>query len=223
MVITHIPQSQGNNALRHTLVQRLLGSIFDGRLRAGSKLAVLRLAKEFGTSSTPVREALVELASAGMVEFVHRRGVVVKPLGPRELRDIHHLRRVLEAEATKCATSCIGMAELEPLEEKLQELVRGPRGSSWSEQAIETDHHLHELIVERCGSERIAHEIGRYSVLIQAIRNVVGNPSGAQLAAVREHLVIVQALIAADANAASAAMGRHIDNSARIAEMAMFE
>lgn len=222
MVGAHILQGQDDSALRYKLMRSLLDSIFDGRLRAGSKLAVMRLAKEFGTSSTPVREALVELASVGVVKFVHHRGAIVKPLGPRELRDIFQMRRVLEVEATKCATGRIGIAELESLEKKLQDLVRKSRSSCWLEQVIATDRHLHGLIVGSCGSARMANEVGRYSMLIQAVHNVVGNPSEAQLAAVREHLVIIQAMIANDSAAAAAAMGRHIDNSAKVAEKVMF-
>ena len=54
-----------------------------------------------GISATPIREALVELESIGVVQFVHNRGTIVKPFGPQQLREIYHLRRVLEANETE--------------------------------------------------------------------------------------------------------------------------
>ncbi len=209
-------------ALRHEVMLRLLKAIFLGALPAGSRLMVLKLAQRFGTSSTPVREALVELDAVGVVEFVHNRGVIVAPFGPEQLRDIYHLRRILEGEAARCACGLVERAELEALRGQMIQLLKEEDGEVWSRSASEADRRLHELVAESCGSARLAREIRRYDTLVQTIREIVGEDRLAQRQAIQEHLAVADAMLEGDAEATARIMAEHIDNAARTAEAAMF-
>ena len=209
-------------ALRQEIVRRLLHSIFKGDLPAKTRLVILRLAERFGTSSTPVREALVELEGLGIVEFIHNRGAMVKPFGRDELREIYHLRRVLEAEATRCACGRTGAVVLESLEERFSQLAQANRRRQWSQEMVEADEQFHDLIVTACGNQRIAQEIRRLNTLVQVIREIVGVQRDAQRQAVVEHLAIVRAMLAGEANEAAEAMARHIDSAANVASASMF-
>ena len=95
------PVSRGN--LRQQVTSRLMTGIFQGRFRSGQRLVVQNLASACQASPTPVREALVELASLGLVELLPNRGAVVQPFGPQEIREISDIRRLLEVEAVRCA------------------------------------------------------------------------------------------------------------------------
>jgi DNA-binding GntR family transcriptional regulator len=79
-------------------------------------LVVQQVAKTYDLSPTPVREALVELASLGLVNLLHNHGAIVRPFGPREVREISQLRRVLETEAARCACACSPSAKLSALD-----------------------------------------------------------------------------------------------------------
>jgi DNA-binding GntR family transcriptional regulator len=57
-------------------------------------------------------------------------------------------------------------------------------------------------------------EIHRYDALVQAMRNVIGNQDRISEVAVREHLEIVNAMLAGDVEAAAAAMAKHVDRAA---------
>lgn len=212
------------SALRRDLVARLMRSIFQGELPAGTKLVAQKLAQRFGVSPTPVREALLELESAGMVQFIHNRGAVVKPVGPQEIQEIYHVRRVLEAEATRCACGRIPLEALRGLDQDLKQLLNDlERGtSSWSERAMETDRRLHELIISSSGNRRLADEIRRYYALIESLRVAVGNERQAQLRAVHEHLALTEALLGVRVEEAAAAMERHIHSTARSVVAVMF-
>ena len=70
----HSLEDLPHGALRHQVVHRLLNAIFLGDLPSGTRLIVMKLAAHFGLSSTPVREALVELEAVGIIQFVHNRG-----------------------------------------------------------------------------------------------------------------------------------------------------
>ena len=209
-------------ALRHELVNRLLADIFEGRLPAGTHLIVMNLTQRFGLSSTPVREALLELESIGVVQFSHNRGAVVKPFGEGQLREIFQIRRILEVEATRCACGRIDVAELQQIKEESLALEGPRRGKSWLEQEMTTDRKFHNMIAARCGSLRLEVEIHRYDALVQSMRNVIGNKDRLPRLAIQEHLAIIDTLMAGNAEAAAAAMGKHINRAAESIVATMF-
>jgi DNA-binding GntR family transcriptional regulator len=209
-------------ALRHEVAQRLLSEIFRGELGAGNRLMVARLADRFGTSSTPVREALLELEALGVIEFVHNRGAIVAPFGAKELREIYDLRRILETEAARSACGRLDRGALETLRKRTDDLADDCTGTERIELALWADLQLHELISAECGNFRLAKEIQRYGTLVQTVREIIGNDSQVQQKAMKEHVGILGALLSEDPAAAAAAMSRHIDGAARSAEDALF-
>ena len=209
-------------ALRHEVVRRLLGAIFRAELPEGTRLVAHALARQFGISATPIREALLELETIGVVEFPHNRGGVVKAFGPRQVREIYHLRRILEAEATRCACGRVDRSALEGLKRKMAELLEETERPDWSEAVMEADQRLHRMVDECCDNERLRDEIRRYNTLIQTTREIVGNQHKAQSQALAEHLPILDALLAGEPETAAAAMARHIDNTAKAVEAVMF-
>jgi DNA-binding GntR family transcriptional regulator len=208
--------------LRHVVMREVLKDIFQGRLPAGTRLMVMKLAARFGTSSTPCREALVELEAVGVVEFIHNRGAEVAPFGPGELREIYQLRRILEVEATRCACGRIPAETVAAFRRELEELRDSPYDEQWSRREVHADLRLHVIIATPCGSPRLAKEIRRYDTLMQTIREIIGHERRAELRALQGHLAILDAMLLGDADATAAAMARHIENSAEEAEKAMF-
>ena len=203
------------------MVDSLLAAIFRGQLREGQWLNTQKLAAQLGVSGTPVREALVELATIGLVEMQHNLGTVTRRFGPLELEEIYHLRAVLEAEAARCACGRILPADLEPLKAEMTALLRA-RGSAWSERAIAADRALHALVARHCGSRRLTEEISRYNTLVQSLREVVGNRSHAQEKGLREHLEIVKALLQKQPARAAQAMRKHVLSTAESVRQALF-
>ena len=73
-----------SEALRETIEEL----IAVGELSPGDPLDETVLANRFGVSRTPIREALIQLASAGLVEIRHRRGASVAQIGPQRLVEV---------------------------------------------------------------------------------------------------------------------------------------
>ena len=215
--------SVSRSAIRHDLVDQLLRDIFEGKLPADSRLIVHKMAAEYGISTTPVREALVELESIGVVAFIHNRGVLVKPFGRQQLREIYQFRKILEVEATRGAAGHIDSRTLSALEKELDSLKNGRTSEEhWASREMASDRQLHELVANHCGSSRLAEEIRRYDRLIQAIREIVGNRQLAQQLALDEHHSIVKALLKNESDASAKAMAEHIDRTASSVEEVIF-
>jgi DNA-binding GntR family transcriptional regulator len=85
-----------DQSLSDAVVDRLRAAIWSGVYAPGDRLVERRLAREFGISHIPLREALARLTEEGLVERLPRRGARVASLTPRMLEEVSSLRVVLE-------------------------------------------------------------------------------------------------------------------------------
>jgi len=213
---------------RPALVREIIADVFTGAFAPGQRMRVEHLGQRYGVSATPVREALVELAGMGIVELQPNRGAALRPFGPRQLREIYQVRRILESEAARGACGRIAPFELEDLQRELARLVKTKKDRKWSDQTRVIDTRLHELVSERCGNERLAHEIARYRDLYHSLRDVRHGKRRlrsdyAQMHENAEHLDVVRALMSGDGEQAAQAMTRHIESASAALEKELFD
>src|SRR4051812_47393251 len=174
------------------VAKRILQLIFTGELHGGDRLIEEEVAERIGVSRTPVREALSELAGVGGITLKPNHGAIVREFGANQIREIYHVRKILEAEATRLCAERINDESLREIREKTQEFLNASsRGADWSGDAMALDQQFHELLANSCGNERLTEEIGRYRTLVQSIREAVGNTSNAQDFALIEHTLII--------------------------------
>ncbi|QDT42851.1 HTH-type transcriptional regulator McbR [Gimesia alba] len=224
MSTTNLPGSfsmvpRGN--IREVVVQRILTAVIRGEFPIGHRMVIQNLAEQFGVSATPVREALVELASIGIVENLPNRGAVMREFGVMQIREIYQLRRILEVEAVRTACGKIEPRLLSELADEFAAIAKEARDASWSQKAMALDIRLHSLIAAHCGSVRLQDELRRYNTLIQAIREVVDNESQAQEIALSDHEEIIKALQKNDCDKAASEMEQHIRKTANLVEKLM--
>lgn len=86
-----------------------------GQLPPGHHLDEAELAAKFGVSRTPIREALIQLASMGLLMIRPRRGAVVAEIGPRQLVEMFEVMSELEAMCGRLAGRRMSSAEHERL------------------------------------------------------------------------------------------------------------
>ncbi len=99
------------------VLSRLRDLLFRGILRPGARIDQAELAKSFGVSTVPVREALLRLQSAGLVQVVSHRGVFVSEVSVAELVDIYTTRELLEEQAARLSVVHLTAEDMEFLEE----------------------------------------------------------------------------------------------------------
>ncbi len=85
-------------------------AILNGELTSGSRLVQAELAAMLDVSTTPLREALRDLATEGPVQFDPHRGAIVTELSEDDLHDIYELRLVLEPLAMRQAVDKVSSA-----------------------------------------------------------------------------------------------------------------
>jgi DNA-binding GntR family transcriptional regulator len=199
------------------VAELLLAEIFNGSLRAGQHLVIKDLSARYQVSSTPIREALVQLEGAGIVDFAPNCGAVVRRFTSADVKEVSQVRRSLECEAVRNACGRIDIAELHEIADGLRKMQSAKRRSvAYVEKARQLDSRLHDLIAESCGNRFLAMELGRLKMLFRALRDAAWDERIAFNDYYRfdeeatEHLEIVAALLEGDARRASRAMARHI-------------
>jgi DNA-binding GntR family transcriptional regulator len=203
---------------RQAIVTTLLEDVFRGRFRAGQHLVTEGLAKRFGVSHTPIREALIALAGIGILDLLPNRGAVVRRVTARDVREIMHVRWALECAAVRSACGRVDLKELDNLAEALRRQTRTPtsNGAKFIGEARAIDSRLHDLIAHSCGNAFLANELSRLKLLFRAFRDVsyvqyeARNDFRRLAEEAHEHLAIVEALRASDRREASRAMTRHL-------------
>ncbi|MFS2117573.1 GntR family transcriptional regulator, partial [Herbaspirillum frisingense] len=94
-----------------TLRESIEEMIAVGKLAPGQHLDETSLAEEFGVSRTPIREALIQLASMGIVEMRPRRGAIVAEIGPQQLIEMFEVMAEFEAMCGRLAARRMTPAE----------------------------------------------------------------------------------------------------------------
>src|SRR3954469_14625076 len=112
-------ESTDNDQMRSALVDQIAAAIrqriMTGEIAIGAQLRQAELAAELGVSRTPVREALRQLQTSGLIEVVPNRGAVVRVPVPWEVREAYEVRAELEGLACERAVSRINDGELDEL------------------------------------------------------------------------------------------------------------
>jgi DNA-binding GntR family transcriptional regulator len=129
MPLTREPRT----ATAHEYARReLRRAIIDGDLPGGMHLRQERLAKELGLSTTPIREALRDLATEGLVVFVPQHGAVVRELRLADVKEIYELRKILEPVAIRQSLGDLAAADFAQADELLMRMDREKDAVAWA-------------------------------------------------------------------------------------------
>ncbi|MFV1877650.1 GntR family transcriptional regulator [Nioella sp.] len=192
--------------------ERILDLILSGKTPPGDLLNERALAEMFDMSRTPIRDALLMLESEGLLVRRGRRGLQVKQMRLEDLIDALQIRLLLEPAVARMTAGNVDRDALQTLSTRFQELLESAdktNGGVNREMARTLDNQLHGLISDAAGNAQLSSIILTLRRQTQ-IFDIKSLPERAQDTC-REHLDIIDALLAGDGDSASAAMARHID------------
>ena len=197
--------------------RRLLDEIRGGALGPGARLRETELADRLGISRTPVREAIRQLETDGLVVHLPRQGATIRSLDHAEVVELYEMRAVLEGTAARLAAraaSEVERAELAALNAELAETPAGPL-------AREVNRQFLRMLLEAARNRVLLKSMSALQTTLLILGpSTLADPSRAT-SAVAEHAAVLAALEARDGAAAEAAMRAHVDAalSARIRGM----
>ncbi len=140
-------------ALYEEVAELLRQQIFKREMEPGSWIDELKIAKAFGISRTPLREALKVLAAEGLVTMKVRRGAYVTEVSERDLSDVYHLLALLEADAAGVVATTASEAQIAALHALHLELEASAKpGRLDRERFFEINERFHMLLLEIAGN-----------------------------------------------------------------------
>ena len=110
----------GSQPLSTNLYTELQEDILTGKLRSGEKLTEQKICNEYKVSRTPVREALRQLETDGLIENIPNRGAFVIGFSKQDIEDMYELRKAYEIQAVRWAIERITDEERSELEETFE-------------------------------------------------------------------------------------------------------
>ena len=195
--------------LHDIIRERIVERILDNTYPPGMRLVESTIAREFGTSQGPTREALRDLEGMRLIESEPHRGARVRRVSVAELRQVYPVRAALEEVAGREAAPKMTPALLSQLEDELDQMREAADAGDAHAQLVH-DVRFHQLIVE-ASENQVLLEIWR-SMQIEARTLVSAIMSGGSPQVIAEmHRPILEALKMHNSNLAGQEMRNHIE------------
>lgn len=200
-------------SLTALVAERLRTSIIDGSIELGSLLSEKVLAEQFGTSKTPVREAIMQLQSLGLVEVLPQRGGIVFRPTVEQVREICEVRLELELIAFRLAMERHYQSFKTALSQIVTEMgkvydVRDPLAYQ------RLDIEFHSCFFEHCGNSLLAQAYELFAPRISALRTHLSTPQPMLLnRSLGEHRRLLKLVKTRDVAAASELLTAHINRT----------
>ena len=196
----------GRQATHEVVAEALREAITTGRLKARQPLPQAEIAANLQVSHIPVREALRQLESEGLVTYQPNRGATVSALSTAEIREIYEIRAMLESGAIRLATPLLPLENLVRAGEVLDLAERSVDGAAWGKLDMEF-HTLVYHLDERPRLQELITELLRrvdrywmsYGLMLKYRRTFEA-----------EHRDLLAALTARDGARAEAMLGAHL-------------
>ncbi|MBN1671168.1 MAG: GntR family transcriptional regulator [Kiritimatiellae bacterium] len=192
----------------YTHVKRM---ILSGELKGGERIPEERIAREFGVSRTPIREALRRLEEYGLVHIEPRSYAEVVAIELAEADQIAQVRAALEGLCVRLLAGHAtepDCAALEQLTADCRALIAaGDLGA-----VFEKDSQFHLELARRAGNACLREFLERLDARVQLCRLVKCLTLAHVSAALGQHDEVIAALRRADGEAAAAVLARHALN-----------
>lgn len=188
--------------LRDDVFGRLRDAIVDGTLAPGEQLRDGELAVWLGVSRTPVREALLRLASAGLVESRPGRSTTVTSLDVRAVREARDVVAAMHEVAVREAAANLTRADLTSMREANRRFRSAVRAGD-VDGALRADDDLHAVPVAVAGNRSVAAVLDQFTPLLRRAERLRFSSLGGRTSVTR-HDRLVRLLAHGDSDGAAA-------------------
>ena len=202
-----------DNSTNPTLTEKLATAIADGilngTLQPGVRLDEIGLAQQHGVSRTPVREALRQLTTSGLIDMRPRKGAVVSRATPAEVESLFVAMAEMEATCARLAAMSMTPVERRRLQARHEAMIAlAAKGDPEAYSDANVGFHL--AIYDGAHNEPIADYTRSLRRRVGPFRRAQFQVEGRLTRSTEEHGAVVRAILGGDAPAAHAAMLHHV-------------
>lgn len=204
----------GEASLAKEITDVMRDRIINGEYAMGEKLIENKLAEELKVSRTPVRDAFRQLAKEQLVDYVPNKGCFAKGFSNKDMEDIYAVRKAVEQLAITWAIENADDRQLLELSQQLELMSFYTENNSYA-RLLEANEEFHNMIYQMTGSRFIVQILKTYQDYVHIARKSTLKKEEDLPAIYREHEAIYKAIADRNVAEAEAAVGIHMDNTAR--------
>lgn len=212
---SHLTAIHAGDLLADAAYQQLSEAILRNELPPGSSLSVPELARRFGISRSPVREAVQRLIYDGLADYRGRRGTVVSSIDIPSFLDLLDVRQQLEGMAARLAAERGTDAERDHLGELQGRLERFEPEDIPLSQFVDLDMEFHACVREMARNQELSTFLSRTQARAHLSMNRLWAGPRNAIEVRDEHRNITDAIVAGDTNRAERAGRAHIEGLRR--------
>lgn len=187
-------------------------SILDGEIKPGEITNEMSLAKTLGISRTPIREALLELSSQGLVTFLPRRGVQVRHFTPQDVNDVFELRKAIELASVEKVSQNAESVDLSVLEDDLKRQQQALDRND-SAAFMDGDRQFHSTLIRLTGNKLVMALQDNLNDMIEVMGTEALTRMGRMREVLDEHAYIYRFICQGRTDLARKAMEDHLERS----------
>ena len=219
MTYERVPAYSDDGPIHRTaqaaVAERLRREILAGQLKPGARLLQAAVAERMRTSTTPVREAMRELAGEGLLDVDPHRGVIVHEPTAEELEEIYEIRVLLEPASIAKTVRLISEKELAAVERLLERMEADKDPGTWAN----LNRDFHALLSRAARAPLLSSVLSnlRNRSAIYVAMSLQEYPERLEVGN-REHRALVEACREREAEGAAEVVKQHLESTVRLAE-----
>lgn len=204
-----------NKSLKEQAYDILKEMVLTGKLEQGELYNEKSIAEVLGVSRTPVREALLELSREGMVKFLPSKGIQVRKITEKQVREVFEIRRIIEGHIIQSVAKALTPSEIKKIEailKKQESLSRRNENSAF----IETDKEFHLFLASKMGNQQMRAILQNLRDQIQVMGSRAIKVGSRVDQVLTEHRRILSALKEGDGKRAAKELMQHLSTTEKI-------
>jgi DNA-binding GntR family transcriptional regulator len=198
------------------VAERIRNDVAQGIIRPGELIKQTALAKRYGVSPTPIREALRMLEADGVITYSPHKGASVRQLTPDAARDLYRLRAAAESTAAAMAVERMTSEGLEEIRERHRAIAAAQRGGDAEASELSVLNRDFHFAIYAQSSPLILQYIEVLWVRFIPSATIWSPEHAAELQS--DHDLIFDAIVRGDAASAAELTAMHIRRAAAIRE-----
>ena len=197
-------------SLREKIYKKIRDDITFGKVLPGERLIEEQLSEKFKISRTPVREALRQLESEGLITFERNRGITIAKLSIKQVKEIYAVRCLLECYATRLTAERITEKDLSDLRDLQAALTLATKKldlRKW----IHNNMLFHDLLCERSGNQNLIQVLNTLKRRIYRYQHISVSIPGSLVAYLEHHEGVLKGCESKDGAMAEKYMKLHLE------------